>query len=213
MTEGRQRFVRGVLALGVAFGLVLGSSVPYAGAGETKHRQDKAPSASPTLKEDPSNAKDPAEDKRGKSLRGHVEAKRDKEVVVRTDDGRRVTVNLTQVEQNIVNQIEVNQELTITGDLTNGQMIAQSVDISGVSAGGQVGVGQAGGAQTPATDPGKTGQDGAASPPTAAQPSSVDDCKDDGWRQFGDPSFKNQGECVSWVNRQDRDQRKQDRRQ
>lgn len=32
------------------------------------------------------------------------------------------------------------------------------------------------------------------------RPSTKDDCKDDGWMTFNDPSFKNQGECIKWVN-------------
>lgn len=34
------------------------------------------------------------------------------------------------------------------------------------------------------------------------RPSSKDECKDDGWRGFDDPAFRNQGECVSYVNAQ-----------
>jgi hypothetical protein len=30
--------------------------------------------------------------------------------------------------------------------------------------------------------------------------SSKDDCKDGGWMTFNDPSFKNQGQCIKWVN-------------
>jgi hypothetical protein len=33
----------------------------------------------------------------------------------------------------------------------------------------------------------------------AAQPVSKDDCKNGGWMSFQDPSFKNQGQCVSFV--------------
>ena len=33
----------------------------------------------------------------------------------------------------------------------------------------------------------------------SAKPASKDDCKNGGWRNFQDPSFKNQGQCVSWV--------------
>lgn len=36
----------------------------------------------------------------------------------------------------------------------------------------------------------------------AAVPASGDDCKDDGWRRLTRPdgtSFRNQGDCVSWV--------------
>ena len=32
------------------------------------------------------------------------------------------------------------------------------------------------------------------------RPSSKDDCKNGGWQVFDDPAFKNQGDCVSWVN-------------
>ena len=35
---------------------------------------------------------------------------------------------------------------------------------------------------------------------TQSAPASKDDCKGDGWRRFGNPSFKNQGQCVSSVN-------------
>jgi hypothetical protein len=35
------------------------------------------------------------------------------------------------------------------------------------------------------------------------RPSSKDECKDDGWRDFNDPAFKNQGDCVSYVNAND----------
>jgi len=34
-------------------------------------------------------------------------------------------------------------------------------------------------------------------------PATKDDCKDGGWMTFNDPAFKNQGECVSWVNQRD----------
>lgn len=32
------------------------------------------------------------------------------------------------------------------------------------------------------------------------RPGTKDDCKDDGWRTFNDPSFRNQGQCVKYVN-------------
>ena len=34
------------------------------------------------------------------------------------------------------------------------------------------------------------------------RPTSKDECKNGGWETFNDPSFKNQGECVSYVNGQ-----------
>lgn len=33
-------------------------------------------------------------------------------------------------------------------------------------------------------------------------PANKDECKNDGWKTFTNPSFKNQGECVSWTNHQ-----------
>ena len=35
-------------------------------------------------------------------------------------------------------------------------------------------------------------------PPPPTVPTSTDDCKKDGWRNYGD-MFKNQGDCVSFV--------------
>ena len=32
------------------------------------------------------------------------------------------------------------------------------------------------------------------------RPSSKDDCKNGGWMTFNDPSFKNQGQCIKYVN-------------
>jgi hypothetical protein len=43
---------------------------------------------------------------------------------------------------------------------------------------------------------------GVSSTPTpivGESPTSFDQCKDDGWRRFTNPRFKNQGDCVSYV--------------
>ncbi len=40
-----------------------------------------------------------------------------------------------------------------------------------------------------------------ASPPVSNTPTDKDQCKNDGWRQFTDPAFRNQGQCVSYVER------------
>ena len=36
-------------------------------------------------------------------------------------------------------------------------------------------------------------------PAPGGAPTSVDQCKDGGWRNFTNPRFKNQGDCVSYV--------------
>ena len=41
-------------------------------------------------------------------------------------------------------------------------------------------------------------------PEPPASPSNKDACKNGGWKTFTDPSFKNQGQCVSYANKQDR---------
>ena len=38
------------------------------------------------------------------------------------------------------------------------------------------------------------------SDPTVGPPTSKDQCKKDGWKTFNNPSFKNQGDCVSFNN-------------
>ena len=37
-------------------------------------------------------------------------------------------------------------------------------------------------------------------PAPAASPTKKSDCKKGGWKSFTDPKFRNQGQCVSWVN-------------
>jgi hypothetical protein len=32
------------------------------------------------------------------------------------------------------------------------------------------------------------------------RPQTKDDCKNGGWKTFSDPTFKNQGDCIKWVN-------------
>ena len=38
-----------------------------------------------------------------------------------------------------------------------------------------------------------------ASAPVVGPPTTKDQCKDGGWKTFNNPSFKNQGDCVSYV--------------
>jgi hypothetical protein len=43
----------------------------------------------------------------------------------------------------------------------------------------------------------------AAAPPTGEPPKNKDQCKNGGWRNFTNPTFKNQGQCVAYVNHHD----------
>ena len=38
------------------------------------------------------------------------------------------------------------------------------------------------------------------SPTVVVLPESKDDCKDGGWQQYTNPSFRNQGQCIQFVN-------------
>jgi hypothetical protein len=40
----------------------------------------------------------------------------------------------------------------------------------------------------------------APTPPPPAKPQTADDCKNDGWKTYTDPSFPNQGQCIQFVN-------------
>jgi hypothetical protein len=52
---------------------------------------------------------------------------------------------------------------------------------------------------TATVTPGLTG-----TPVAGGTPTSLDQCKGDGWRNFTNPSFRNQGDCVSYVASQGR---------
>ena len=41
---------------------------------------------------------------------------------------------------------------------------------------------------------------GQSAPVAPAYPTSEAQCKNSGWKQFTDPAFKNQGQCIAWVN-------------
>ena len=40
--------------------------------------------------------------------------------------------------------------------------------------------------------------------PPEEGPANKDECKNGGWMQFEDPTFRNQGQCISYVNRANR---------
>ena len=39
-----------------------------------------------------------------------------------------------------------------------------------------------------------------ATPALVGPPTGKDQCKKDGWKTFNNPTFKNQGDCVSYTN-------------
>jgi len=56
-----------------------------------------------------------------------------------------------------------------------------------------------GGGLTPTPTSTPTASTPTPTPAAGETPTSVEQCKDGGWRNFTNPRFKNQGDCVSFV--------------
>lgn len=112
------------------------------------------------------------------TLNGRVQSVSGDEVQIRTDEGRNVTLDITAVREKIVRQLQPGDRITVTG-FYRGESRAMFSVRSLREADG-----------TPAASPRTDRRD---------RPASKDECKDGGWRNFSDPAFKNQGDCVSWV--------------
>ena len=97
---------------------------------------------------------------------------------LKADDGRMIRVNIDPVRDNPRERIKVGQRVVVVGTFTDrdgnrNEMTARNVRVE----------------DSPA-----------ASPATSRRPRDADDCKDRGWQNYSNPSFKNQGDCVSYVN-------------
>jgi hypothetical protein len=97
---------------------------------------------------------------------------------LKTDDGRMIKVNIDPVRDNVRERIRVGQRVNVIGvftdrDANRNEITARTISVE----------------DSPA-----------ASPSTNRRPRDADDCKDRGWQNYSNPSFKNQGDCVSYVN-------------
>jgi hypothetical protein len=122
---------------------------------------------------------------RAHTLQGRVQSASGDTVQMRTDDGRNVTLDITAVRNRIARQLQQGDRITVTGFYREESKSMFSV-------------------RSLREDDGA-----AASPRTDRQdrrdrPNSKDDCKDGGWQSFDNPRFKNQGDCVSWVNQRNK---------
>jgi hypothetical protein len=115
---------------------------------------------------------------RVQTLRGRVQSASGDTVQMRTDEGRNVTLDITAVRDRIARQLRPGDEITVTGFYREESRSMFSVRSL------------------------REDDNAAASPrlERRLRPDSKDDCRDEGWRKFSDPTFKNQGDCVSWVN-------------
>ena len=115
------------------------------------------------------------------TLNGKVQSVSGDTVQLRTDEGRNVTLDITAVREKIVRQLQPGDRITVTGFYREESKAMFSVRSLREADG------------SPAASPRTDRRD------RRDRPDSKDECKDGGWRNFSDPSFKNQGDCVSWV--------------
>ena len=107
-------------------------------------------------------------------ISGKVESIHEDNLRLRADDGRLVRVDIDPVREKVRERFRVGDRLTVFGTFTGdrNRMTARTLRVD----------------------------DSPAASPATGRPRNADDCKDDGWRGFRNPSFKNQGDCVSYVN-------------
>jgi preprotein translocase subunit YajC len=110
-------------------------------------------------------------------VRGTIETIHKDNLRLKADDGRIIRVDIDPVGDNARERIKVGQRVTVIGVFTDRDgnpnvMRARTVRVD----------------------------DSPAASPATNRPRNVDDCKDRGWQNYTNPSFKNQGDCVSYVN-------------
>ena len=108
-------------------------------------------------------------------IHGKVETIHEDNMRLRTDGGRIVRVDIDPVRERVRERFKVGDHVTVVGTFKDGdrdRMTARTVRVEG----------------------------GPAASPATNRPRNADDCKDRGWQNYSNPSFKNQGDCVSYVN-------------
>jgi outer membrane lipoprotein SlyB len=91
------------------------------------------------------------------------------------DDGRRLRVDVSQVDKTVLNALNPGDTILLSGQRggqSSDDFTARYIERGAASA----------------------------SPSLEASPFTRDDCRDGGWRKYTKPTFRNQGDCVSWVN-------------
>lgn len=110
-------------------------------------------------------------------VRGTIESIHHDNLRLKADDGRMIRVNIDPVRDNVRDRIKTGQRVTVVGVYTDraanpNVMTARTVRVD----------------------------ENASASPVTNRPRNADDCKDKGWSNYSNPSFKNQGDCVSSVN-------------
>jgi hypothetical protein len=110
-------------------------------------------------------------------VRGTIETIHHDNMRLKGDDGRMYKVNIDPVRDNVRERIKVGQRVNVIGVYTDRDGNRNEITARNISV-----------------------EDSPAASPASSRPRNVDDCKDRGWQSYSNPSFKNQGDCVSYVN-------------
>jgi preprotein translocase subunit YajC len=110
-------------------------------------------------------------------VRGRIDTIHRDNMRLKTDDGRVIKVDIDSLVDTIRNRFKVGDRVTVVGvfkdpDGNRNEMTARTVLVD----------------------------DSSAASPSTNRPRNADDCKDRGWQNYNNPAFKNQGDCVSYVN-------------
>lgn len=130
-----------------------------------------------TVRVDGAQSSAPAAPSGEQQVRGIIDSIDKDNLRLRADDGRMIRVNIDPVRDNVRERIKVGQRVTVMGvytdkDANKNVMTARTVRVD----------------------------DNTSASPATNRPRNADDCKDKGWSSYSNPSFKNQGDCVSYVN-------------
>ncbi len=117
-------------------------------------------------------------------LRGRIQAIQGSTIVVTTSDGRLVNVNLANINAGVRNEMQVDQNVTVIGSLRGNWMTAESILVASARA--------------------ESDTLGSALPRAVASdggPTGPADCKNGGWKEFTNPTFKDQDDCMAFLTR------------
>ena len=112
-------------------------------------------------------------------VRGTIDTIHHDNMRLKGDDGRMYKVNIDPVRDNVRERIRIGQRVNVIGTFTDRNGDRNEITARTISV-----------------------EDSPAASPAGGRPRNVDDCKDRGWQNYSNPSFKNQGDCVSYVNEQ-----------
>jgi hypothetical protein len=116
------------------------------------------------------------------------------------DDGKTLAVEMRSVDPQLKDRLMVGQRIMLVGHLgtQSSRFIARYAGPPETTAAAAPPPAPP---APPTVTPAAPSGAAASAPPPADGPADKDDCKKGGWRTYTSLAFKNQGDCVSWVNK------------